>query len=152
MKHLRSLMLVLAALLAACAGRVPDNIGVHDGKLAPCPDTPNCVCSMEKRKKFRVQPLDVSGNATQAMQCLEHMLRGRKRMEILENNDGYIHATSSSKVFGFVDDVEFLLDAQAGVIHVRSAARLGYTDFGVNRQRAERLRRLFAAQCTKETQ
>jgi uncharacterized protein (DUF1499 family) len=41
---------------------------------------------------------------------------------------------------GFVDDVEFLIDDSAKVIHVRSASRLGQSDLGVNRQRIETIR------------
>jgi uncharacterized protein (DUF1499 family) len=41
---------------------------------------------------------------------------------------------------GFVDDVEFLADRASGVVHVRSASRLGRRDFGVNRARIEELR------------
>jgi uncharacterized protein (DUF1499 family) len=41
---------------------------------------------------------------------------------------------------GFVDDVEFLLDDSAKVIHVRSASRLGESDLGVNRKRIETIR------------
>ena len=36
-------------------------------------------------------------------------------------------------------------DRTAGVIHVRSASRLGRKDFGVNRERIEALRRQLAA-------
>jgi uncharacterized protein (DUF1499 family) len=39
-----------------------------------------------------------------------------------------------------VDDVEFYFDGKAGLIHVRSASRLGRRDFGVNRARVEALR------------
>jgi uncharacterized protein (DUF1499 family) len=46
---------------------------------------------------------------------------------------------------GFVDDTEFALEAAAGVIHVRAGARLGIRDFGVNRERVERLRAAVAA-------
>jgi uncharacterized protein (DUF1499 family) len=45
----------------------------------------------------------------------------------------------------YVDDVEFFYDDKAGVIHVRSASRLGRRDFGVNRKRIEELRSLIQA-------
>ena len=53
---------------------------------------------------------------------------------------GYLYAEFRSKLMGFVDDVEFLADPAAGVVHVRSASRLGRRDFGVNRSRIEALR------------
>jgi uncharacterized protein (DUF1499 family) len=39
-----------------------------------------------------------------------------------------------------VDDVEFRVDAAAHLIRVRSAARTGYFDLGVNRRRVEDIR------------
>ena len=65
------------------------------------------------------------------------------RARVVEVTDRYLHAEFTTPVFRFVDDVEFLLAADA--IHVRSASRLGWSDFGVNRRRVERLRRAFAA-------
>ena len=44
------------------------------------------------------------------------------------------------------DDFEFLLDAGAGVIQVRSASRVGYGDMGVNRERIETVRAALVAQ------
>jgi uncharacterized protein (DUF1499 family) len=43
---------------------------------------------------------------------------------------------------GYVDDVELFYDDKAGLVHVRSASRLGRRDFGVNRSRVETLRRI----------
>jgi uncharacterized protein (DUF1499 family) len=40
----------------------------------------------------------------------------------------------------YVDDVELYYDEPAGLVHVRSASRLGRRDFGVNRKRVEELR------------
>ena len=41
---------------------------------------------------------------------------------------------------GFVDDGEFVLEGQTRVGHVRSAARVGYSDLRQNRGRVEELR------------
>jgi uncharacterized protein (DUF1499 family) len=43
-------------------------------------------------------------------------------------------------MFGFVDDFECLIDRNAGLIHVRSGARVGYSDMNVNRERVESIR------------
>jgi uncharacterized protein (DUF1499 family) len=53
---------------------------------------------------------------------------------------GYLHAECRSALFGFVDDLELHLRVSEGVIAVRSASRLGYSDLGVNRRRVEILR------------
>ena len=61
-------------------------------------------------------------------------------MKIISLTDEYIHAECTSAVFGFVDDLELHLRPQEKLIAVRSAARLGYSDLGVNRKRVESLR------------
>jgi uncharacterized protein (DUF1499 family) len=66
------------------------------------------------------------------------------RMRIVEEQPGYLRVESSSRLIGFVDDVEFLVDAEHHVVHVRSASRMGYSDLGVNRQRVEDIRRQLA--------
>jgi len=59
---------------------------------------------------------------------------------VIDQDDGhYLHATFTSSLFRFVDDVELRLDSAAGVIQIRSASRAGRSDFGVNRQRIERI-------------
>jgi uncharacterized protein (DUF1499 family) len=55
----------------------------------------------------------------------------------------YLHAEARSLIFRFVDDVEFLIDPGQRRIQVRSASRIGYSDFGVNRRRVERIRQAF---------
>jgi uncharacterized protein (DUF1499 family) len=69
------------------------------------------------------------------------------RTQIVAESGDYLHAECSSAVFGFVDDLELHLRPQGGLIAVRSASRLGYRDFGVNRKRVEKLRAVLAAQC-----
>jgi len=63
--------------------------------------------------------------------------------EIVDDQDAYLAATFSSGLFGFVDDLEIRVDRPAGLIHVRSASRVGHGDAGVNRKRVERLRSLY---------
>ncbi len=46
---------------------------------------------------------------------------------------------------GYVDDLEILVDQDAGKIHVRSASRTGYSDLGVNRRRVAALAEAWAA-------
>jgi uncharacterized protein (DUF1499 family) len=62
------------------------------------------------------------------------------RTVVVTKTDQYLHAEVTSRIYRFVDDVEFYVDKQAGVIHCRSASRVGYSDFGVNRARIEQIR------------
>jgi uncharacterized protein (DUF1499 family) len=63
--------------------------------------------------------------------------------KIITDDGGYLHATFTSRIFRFVDDLELRLDGENGIIHLRSASRTGYSDFGVNRKRAEQFQALF---------
>ena len=125
------------------SGSRPRNIGLHDGRLAPAPRTPNGVSSQTDPATdaaHYIAPLDCHGDPERWWQRLVAALRGTERVAIVTQADHYLHAECSSKTLGFVDDLECLLDSKAGVIHVRSAARLGRRDFGVNRARVEALR------------
>jgi len=63
--------------------------------------------------------------------------------QIIANSTHYVHATYTSRVFRFIDDVEFLFDEEKHLIQVRSASRKGYSDFGANRKRIEAIRKRF---------
>lgn len=134
----------LFALLSACSGSPPDNLGVREGRLAPCPESPNCVSSQASDDEHRVEPLPLAGSPSQTQARLTTLLNREPRVRLVEQDKRYLRAEFSSRVMRFVDDVEFLIGEQA--VEVRSASRLGYADFGVNRQRIEELRQRLAEQ------
>jgi uncharacterized protein (DUF1499 family) len=134
---------VTLALLSVLARR-PDNLGARDGKLAPCPGSPNCVCSQAEDAAHHVEPLGFEGEPEEAFARLKEVLASWPRTRIVTATDRYVHAECRSLLFRFVDDVEFLLDGPGRVIHVRSASRAGRSDFGVNRRRVEAIREAFA--------
>jgi len=144
-------LLAVAVLAAAwgglLAGTRPTNLGIGDGRLAPCPPTPNCVASQvdPADAEHYVAAIAFRTDARSAWAALAAAVRGSGRAEIVAERRGYLHAEFSSRVLGFVDDVEFQLDAAAKRIHVRSASRLGRSDFGVNRARIEAIRARLAA-------
>ena len=121
----------------------PANLGVHDGRLAPCPNSPNCVSSQETDPTHAIEPFRFAGSPAAAMDRLRTVVVGQRRVNVITSRDTYLHAEFRSAVFRFVDDMEFLL--QDDVIHVRSASRLGYSDLGVNRKRVEALRQAWMA-------
>jgi len=135
-----SMGLSLTLFISGCSGVVPANLGVKDGKLAPCPATPNCVSSLSSDQEHGIAPLPFTGSATEAMARLKNIIARMKRSGIIVETGTYIHAEYRSALFRFVDDVEFLIDDNGKVIHVRSASRLGRSDFGVNRKRIEDIR------------
>jgi len=111
--------------------------------LAPCPESPNCVSSLAENTKSKVAPLSYSGDLEIAKQRLLAIVAQLPRTAVVSNDENYIHVTQASFVFRFIDDIEFLFDDAAKLIHVRSASRTGYLDFGVNRKRVINIRALF---------
>jgi len=118
-------------------------MGAPEGRLAACPGTPNCVNSQETGRSF-VAPLAFDDSAASAFARLQRILSSFPRTRIVERTESYLRAEVRSRFFGFVDDVEFHVDAPAHRVHVRSASRVGYSDFGVNRARVEAIRVKFA--------
>jgi uncharacterized protein (DUF1499 family) len=129
-------------LLAGCHGARPTTLGVRDGRLAPCPASPNCVSSQDPDDAHHVDALTFTGAAATAMGRLAGILRSLPRASVVATTETYLHAEFRSAIFRFVDDVEFLADEDAGVIHIRSASRVGRSDLGVNRKRVETIRTL----------
>ena len=82
--------------------------------------------------------------AEEAWSAVIALVRSLPRTEIITSSEGYLHAECRSRLCGFVDDLELHLRPEEGVIAVRCAARLGYSDFGVNRRRVGTLRAEFA--------
>ena len=120
----------------------PDNLGVKDGRLAPPKRTPNCVSSQGDPgdAEHYIAPIAFKGDTPAAMAAVRKAVEGMTGSTIIRAEGNYLYAEYRTKLMRFVDDVEFLHDAKAGVIHVRSASRLGRRDFGVNRARVEALR------------
>jgi uncharacterized protein (DUF1499 family) len=124
------------------AGKKPDNLGVKDGKLASCGRRLNCVCSQTDPgdAQRHVAPIPFRGSAAEAIAAARRAVESMPRARVVRAEGNYLHAEFRSKLMGFVDDVEFTFDAAAGVLHVRSASRLGRRDFDVNRERVAALR------------
>jgi uncharacterized protein (DUF1499 family) len=117
------------------SGKKPDNLGVNNGKLAACPGSPNCVNSQSNDAQSKIAPLP-----SVAISRIQEVIESMERAKVIEATDRYLYAEFTSKLMGYVDDVEFYLDNSANVVHVRSASRLGKSDLGVNRQRIEEIR------------
>lgn len=123
-------------------GKRPDNLGAQDGRLATCGRRLNCVCSQGDPGDARryVAPIPFKGDAMAALSAARKAVEGMRRATVIRQEGNYLHAEFRSRLLGFVDDLELVLDARAGVLHVRSASRLGRRDFNVNRERVEALR------------
>jgi uncharacterized protein (DUF1499 family) len=143
MKNLFSKQLSLYVCILLSATHAAGGSTAKTHKLAPCPDSPNCVSSQSSDKARFVDPLPYEGDLAEARQRLIHILKSTKRVRLVKVETDFIHAEFHSLIFRFVDDVAFYFPSEETVIHVRSASRTGYYDFGANRRRVERLRSAF---------
>jgi len=134
-----ALLPILGLAALSLISRRPDNLGVHNGQLAECPSSPNCVSTTASRESQRMDPIPFEGTVDEARARLLEVLAARPRTKIVTEQPTYLHAECTTSLFRFVDDVEFLIDEQAGVIHFRSASRAGHSDLGENRRRMEQI-------------
>lgn len=116
------------------------------GKIAACPESPNCVSSMAPDKDHWIAPLVFESSPEEAFQCLRKIVCDMKRVTLITADEGFLHAEFRT-LLGFVDDVTFQLDIPNRTIHMRSASRIGYWDLGVNRRRLESVRAAFDSRC-----
>ena len=107
--------------------------------LAPCPKTPNCVSTQASSPDRQMAPIPFTGDLETARIRLLALLAKEPRVEVVETREDYVHAVFTTRLMRFKDDVEFAFDAENGVIHFRSASRVGRSDFGANRHRMERV-------------
>ncbi len=138
--------LIVVLALFACASKRPEQLGVRAGRLSPCPSSPNCISSDAAEHAHFVEPFTLQAPAARAWPLLRQAVAELPRTRIVQEAEGYLHAECRSALFGFVDDLELHLRPGTDAVSVRSAARLGHSDFGVNRRRVEKLRRALAAQ------
>ncbi len=134
-------VILLAAMGVWSRMAPPRGLGANDGRLAPCPATPNCVASRDAAPRQSMEPLRYAGSQEEARRALLSIVKRMERGRVVDERPGYIRAEFRSRFFGFVDDVEFLFDGGAGRIDFRSASRVGRSDFGANRVRLEEIRR-----------
>lgn len=134
-----ALPIIGIAVLTVQSCRAPA-LGVVDGRLTPCPDSPNCVCSNESSEPARIEPLPWAGDVDSTRECLLDAAETIPRCELYEARDDYLRFVVTSAVLRFRDDLEFLIAPADRCVHVRSASRAGYSDLGVNRERVERFR------------
>ena len=112
-------------------GPPPTDLGAHDGAISPCTSTAHCAR----------QTWPSSSPETDFASIVAYVME-MPRTEVVEQTSHYIHAEASSALFGFVDDLELLLDLSNGSIQARSVSRLGDSDLGVNANRLRELQSL----------
>jgi len=138
----RAAPILASALLVAACGLGTATLRGADGRLAPC-TAAHCVSSTETRPDYRVDPLRYSGSQQDAHAHLVGVLEGLPRTQVIADRGDYVYVQVTTPLMRYVDDVEFVF-AAPGVIDLRSSSRMGYYDFGANRNRVELIRAMFA--------
>lgn len=115
-------------------------VGLVDGRLRPCPTSPNCVCSQDEDAGHHIEPLRFTDSPRAAWDRLRDLVETLPRTRVVSSDERYLHVEFTTPLMRFVDDVEFLLNDTASVIHVRSSSRIGHSDLGANRKRIEAIR------------
>ena len=124
---------LIMLILVSCAMAKTEYI---NKRFASCPDKPNCVSSLAEKSSDRyIEPID---SHDLILEKIVQYIEDHKSWNLVSKDDNYIHATETSSLFKFVDDVEFKVEE--GKLHFRSASRKGYYDFGVNRKRIEKIK------------
>jgi uncharacterized protein (DUF1499 family) len=130
------------SLLCGCGGAPAPELGVRNGHLLECPQSPNCVSSESSDATHRVEPFKLAAAAPGNWEAVQAAIAGMPHAKITRASADYLRVEFTSAVLGFVDDLELQRQAAAGRIAVRSASRVGYSDLGVNRRRVEHIRQL----------
>lgn len=118
----------------------PSNLGVTNGQLAKCPESPNCVSTQAADESHRMPPIQMNGSREEIIGKIKSVIQSDfRRARVVSEMDNYLHFEFTSLVFRFVDDVEFLVDDKNGTVDFRSASRVGHSDLGANRNRMEKI-------------
>ena len=134
---------VIIFVFSRCLAGEPDNLGLENQRLSPCPGTPNCVSSQEKNSEHRIQPITFEVSLELAKEKLHRVINSMRGTRILTQDGIYWHVEFTTQLLRYIDDVEFYFDGTQSLIHLRSASRQGYWDLGVNRRRVETIRSRF---------
>ncbi len=137
-------LVVLSAFftLAGCGGGSQVLVITGDEMLPSCPQTPNCVSSLATDTAKHVEPFPLNGTLAQSMEQIIEVIRTLPRAAIVSSSPDSIQVEFRS-LLGFVDDLIFVASPEEKVIHLRSAARSGTWDLGVNRRRVEKIRGIY---------
>lgn len=142
---------LVAGQLGAFSGQAPANLGQRDGRLKPPSKTPNSVSSQADtwvdhpmQAYARIAPLALKGDGSATIAQIKRIVEAMPGATVVKAQDDYLYVQFTTRLMKFVDDAEFWFDPASGVVHVRSASRVGRKDFGVNRARIESIRQALA--------
>ena len=124
--------------------RIPSDTGIENGKLSPIPKSPNAVSSQTDDVKKKVEPLVFKDTFEVTKKAVLSAFEKYGNIEIIKNNENYIHAVNITGIMKYKDDIEIFFDVNERLVHYRSASRIGYSDMGLNRKRYNEIARLYS--------
>jgi uncharacterized protein (DUF1499 family) len=143
MNRFVGLGLTLALILfifGGCSGKRPDEIGIDTSGLRGCPKSQNCVSSEAKDEQHAIESFRLKGDPNASWPLVQDEIASMPGWVIVTATDNYIHVECKSRIFRFIDDLELYFNSSNGIISIRSASRIGYSDFVANRRRVKLLR------------
>lgn len=127
-------------LSSGSPGIGPSDTVFKEGRLAECAEKPNCVSTQAKSAQHAIVPYTYSKPLEEAREALKREMAKLPRTTLIKEDGPYLHYECQSAVMKFVDDVEFHFNEETKTLQFRSASRVGYSDWGVNRKRMEDIR------------
>lgn len=135
-------LLFIVQFLGLLQGSRPTNLGINNNSLLQCPLKDNCVSSYSKQAQYKIEALPYFSSVSESIQKIRSTLLSISGVTLITEDSNYLYVECQSRLLGFVDDLEIYCDDNKQQCMVRSASRLGRTDFGVNRKRVEKIRQL----------
>ena len=109
------------------------DLGVKESTLMLCGDKPNCVSTTNTNEIHTISPIETPHQLEEIINKLQ-----AEGFKLIKTEGNYAHLIFSSKIMGFVDDLEIMLNDN--ILSINSASRVGYSDMGKNRERVEKIR------------
>ena len=100
--------------------------------LKPCIEVAHCV-----KEEWNIN------NIEEPFTKIKTIIEKTPRTEIVEIDDDYLHAESTSKWMKYVDDLEVSYIPDEYKLIIRSESRVGESDLGVNQKRVDLLKSMF---------
>jgi uncharacterized protein (DUF1499 family) len=146
------ILCLIMRLLVVLVSPRPKDLGVKDGKLAPCKASPNGVSTQMEDEYHKIDPIPFKETLQETHDKIIEAIKAYPRTKIIKDNldEKYLYVNFMSKSWGFVDDVEFYFDEENNVVQFRSQSRIGYGDMGENRKRLEWIRAFYEGKPTKK--
>lgn len=143
MKKIKKILLLCASIVCI-ASKTSAALGITNGTLSPCNNAWNCAITQEVNgKKPNSEPIYYSVDHKSAFAQIKKIIMAMPRVTLIQKTDEYLHFTCASTFFGFIDDLECYLPKNENIIYMRSAARSGIYDFGVNKNRIRTITKRF---------